>query len=836
MSDLRLALRSLLRNPGFTVVVALTLALGIGATTAVFAVVRSVVLNPLPYHESDRLVALEHGISRINVPSGIGMTVGLYRQYALRSRALESLALYSTAEATVVDDGGPEHLQAVRTTESLPSVLGVAPELGRWFTTEEADAGPRVVVLSHRLWIQRYSGDPAILGETVDLDGETAEVIGVMPASFAFPDARAQLWYPDRIAAITGFGLPFGRIGVARMRPGTTIATTRAELNGLIDDLPNVYPGDAGVLGNIGQGGLRSTVAPLKEVMLGDVGRTLWILLIAVAIVLAVACANVANLFLARAEGRQRDVAVRRALGARLSRLVRLFVTESVLVSLAGGLLGLVVAYGAVNTLVSLGPATLPRLHEVRVDLVTAAVAMLITVVFALIFGSLPLAGGAPGRYSLRESTQPHTPSVSRLRTRHALMAAQVALALVLLMASGLLVRSFLGLRAVDPGFDSSSALTLRIALPTGAYPTRRSAVTGHHAILDRLAALPGVTAVSASTGLPLAERCFGNTVIVRGRATDGASSRPVAQLCAVAGGYVEAMGLRLLRGRGITRDDVERDEPNVVVSQAFASRVFPNEDPLGARIRSNAPPTSTPRPDGAGGFTWDGAPPWLTIVGIVADTPFRALAEVSPVPVVYMPMSIAGGPDIPTIAMLGPGVSTMTYIVRSSTPPLRLAPSVRNAIDDVDRTLATTDVETLEQILDRGSAQTAFTMLLLTIATCVTIALGLVGIYGVVSYVVAQRTREIGLRMALGAEPGSIARLILGGAGTVVNVGIALGIALSLSGGRAMESLLYGVSPRDPSTLVAATLTVLVTALLACWLPARRAARLSPLEALRTE
>ena len=380
-------------------------------------------------------------------------------------------------------------------------------------------------------------------------------------------------------------------------------------------------------------------------------------------------------------------------------------------------------------------------------------------------------------------------------------MGGQVALALVLLVASALMVRSFQNLRAFDPGFVARSALTLRVGLPERAYPTRAAAVAGHSAILDRLAAIPGVTAVSASTGLPLADACFGNGILVQGR--DVADDRPLqlARLCAVSGGHVQALGLRLLRGRAVERDDVERGQPNVVVNKAFADMVFPAGDPIGQRIRSNAPPRTTPRPEGAGNSAWDGgAPPWLTIVGVVSNTPFMALAERNPMPMVYMPMSIAGGPDIPSIAMLGPPVAAMTYVVRSATSPTGLLPAVRGAINDVDATLAISQVSTLEEIVDRASAQMAFTMVLITIAAGVALLLGLIGIYGVISYVVSQRAGEIGVRIALGAPPGSVAGLILRQGGTVALAGIAVGFSAALAGSRLVESLLYNVSPRDPT------------------------------------
>jgi predicted permease len=497
---------------------------------------------------------------------------------------------------------------------------------------------------------------------------------------------------------------------------------------------------------------------------------------------------------------------------------------------------GLALAAAAVRVLVALGPATLPRLGEIRIDGVAFGFAAALSLLAGVSFGAIPMWRGSPGQTSLRESGRSNTVDRSRYRARHALMGAQVALALVLVVASALMVRSFLNLRAFDPGFDASSALTFRVGLPQSGYPTRDAAVSAHDRILDELAAIPGVRAVSASTGLPLSPACFGNSILVQGRPADPERRSPaVAMLCAVTHDYVEAMGVRILRGRALTRDDVERRQPNVLVNRAFVDRFFPQDEPVGKRVRSNAPPTAAARRDLDGTLTWDGAPPWLEIVGVVSNTPLRALAEPNPMPVVYMPMSIAGGPDIPMIAMLGPDVSAMSYVIRTTSSPA-LLPAIRRAVDAVDPGLAIAQVQELRDIVDQGSAQMAFTMVLMTIAAGAALLLGVVGIYGVVSYIVAQRIGEIGVRLALGAEPRGVVRMVVRKGLTVALVGAAAGVSAALASGRFVESLLYNVSPRDPLIFVGTTLTLLAVALLACWLPARRAASVSPIEALRAE
>jgi len=820
------AARRLVRAPLFTLTAILTLALAIGANASIFAVVQSVLLNPLPYPESNRLIELDHGSERLRFPAGMGLTQGLYFQYAARSRTLETLAIYRTFDMTLTGDGDPERIRLARASTSLASVLRVAPAAGRWFTSEEGRPGASpVAVLSHGLWARRYGSDARIVGRMLTVGGVSTQVIGVMPASFAFPDPRVDMWIAEPLAREMGFGL-WGYKGVARLRNGVSLDGARAELNGLIGDVVNAFPGDLHAIGNV-ETGLVFTGRTLIDATVGGVARALWFLLASVGVVMLVASANVANLFLVRSDARQREIAVRRALGASRLGIVRYFLSESALLSLAGGVLGLAVAAGAVGLLVAHGPATLPRLHEIRLGAMTLAFALALSTIAALSFGAIPLWRGAELATSLHEIGRGTTASRSRHRMRHVLMAGQVALALVLLVSSGLMVRSFQKLRALDPGFDARSALTFVIGLPERDYRTREAAVAAHRAMLDRLASLPGVAAASASTCLPLAGGCFGNTLRIEGRTYSNVAPPPIASFVAVAGGYFEAMGMRIVRGRGIDKGDVERNEPVVVVSESMAKRYFANQDPIGQHVASNRAPA---RPGRQPTLTW------LTIVGIVSNTPTRALEETDAIPQVFMPMSIAGGPGIPAIALIGPDTSVMGYVVRSATPPAALLPSVRGAIDGVDRDVAIAQVRTLEETLDRASAQMAFTMVLLAIAASVTLALGVIGIYGVMSYVVSQRTGEIGIRMALGAEPRSVGAMIVRQGATVALGGAVVGLGVALAGGRAIESLLYGVGPRDPGVIATTTLILMSVALFACWIPARRAARLSPLDALRTD
>ena len=820
------ATRRLLRSPAFTLATVTTLALAIAANVAIFTLVNRVVLNPLPYPQSERLIDLDHAAPGLNVPSGVAMTLGLYYYYRDSARTLDAIALYDTLESTLTGSGEPDRIRVVRATQNLAGVLQVPPALGRWFLDDEtAPGGPPVAVLSHGLWTRRYGDDLSILGRTVILDGKPTTVVGIMPPSFAFPDPQVQVWIPRQDARSMVFD-DYSYNGVARLRADVTLAEARAELTGLISRLPLIYPENPATSGIVNRAKLMSVARTLKDAKVGRITRVLWVLLASVAFVLLVACANIANLFLVRSEARQAEIAVRRALGASRTAVAGYFAAESALISTMGGALGLALAWGAVRLLVGFSPGNLPRLEEVSLDGTALLYSLTLTIAAALAFSGIPVWRAAPVAASLHAQGRGNTASRSRHRTRHLLMGAQVALALVLLVASSLLVRSFQKLRAIDPGFDPSSALTFRLGLPDREFPNRRAVVAAHQAILDRLAALPGVTSVSASSRIPLADlgRGMSSLMRVEGRPAPQGTIPPIVAFRAVAGGYFETMGTRLLRGRGIERSDVDRRDLVAVVNDALVKAYFPNQDPIGARVARGTGTVNSS---------------WLMIVGVVPNTPLGSLTEAtatSAAPELYMPMSISGPAETPGQSANGPSVAAMSYVVRSVTAPLGLLPSVRRVVDTVDANLAIAQVRTLQDLLDGASAQMAFTMILLGIAAAVALTLGLVGIYGAVSYIVSQRTKEIGVRLALGAEPRGVAAMIVRQGGLVTLVGIGVGLGAALAGGRLIEALLYDVSPRDPVLFGTAMLTMFGVALAACWLPARRAARVSPVEALRAE
>ena len=821
--------RRLVRSPTFALASGLTLVLVIGANGAIFAVIERVLLNPLPYPSSDRLIVLEHAaVLGGEARAGVTMTPGLYHHYLDRSQTLDSVAIYRTQNQTVTVNGEPERLPVARVTTTLGSVMGVSPTEGRWFSDAEGEPGaPLVAILGHGFWMRRYGGDPGVLRRSLTLNGVAAEIIGVMPASFEFPESRVELWVPDQVTREVSDFAVLSHRGVARLADGATVAGARAELTGLIADLPQAYPGVEGALTLANRFRLTSNALPLKEAMVGSVAQALWILFASVALLLLVACANVANLFLVRSEARQREVAVRRALGANRLRIARFFLAESAPLSAVACTLGLILAWAALRLLVAFGPASLPRLGEVRLDGMTVAFTLVVTMLVALSFGAIPLWLGTAETGVLQEGGRGNTAGRGRYRARQLLIGAQVSVTVVLLIACGLVVRSFQNLRMVDPGFDATSALTFRLGLPDREYPTRGVAVAAHQAVLDQVSASPPVEAVSATTCMPLSGGgfCAGNVLRVQGREIRDDDVPPPVWFSAVAGGYFEAMDMRLLRGRGIDRGDVERAEPIVVVNEALVDAYFPDQDPIGARIAS------------AVGLVEDQNNPrdtaWMRIVGVVSNAALYVLAEAGP-PMLYMPMSIAGGPDMPVLA--GPNVALMSYVVRSETSPLGLLPFVRRDVGTIDSSLALGQVRTLQEMLDDASAPLAFSMVLLSIAAVVALTLSVVGIFGVTSYIASQRTGEIGVRLALGAEPGSIATMIVRQSALVALIGLILGLATALAVGRYVESLLYGVSSRDPGVVTVMSLTVLAVALGACLLPAWRAARVSPVDALRAD
>jgi putative ABC transport system permease protein len=806
--------RRLARAPGFTLAAILTLALAIGANTAIFTLVHRVVLAPLPYPDADRLIALDHTAPGINLPSGLGMSTGLYREYSALP-STESLALYMAHGMTLSGDGGAERIDVLLATPSLGAVLNVGPLLGRWFTEAEGERdGGNAVVLTYSFWQSRFGGDASVIGRALRLDGNTYDVVGVMPRGFAFPDDRARLLLPLQLDMANARPGGFNFRGVALLAAGATHHQARREQNAVIADMPARFPEHAEITqAMVGEVRLGSIAVPLKDHVLGDTARMLWVLLAAVGIVLLIACANIANLFLVRTDGRVRELAVRRALGATAGRVAAYFMAETLVVCAAAGALGLVVGAYAVSAIASTSLITLPRMHEVRLDMTGVMFGAALALMAGAMFGIMPLLRRLPPVAAvLQDAGRGNTVSGRRMRVRQALMAVQVTLAVVLMVAAGLLVRSFDHLRRVDPGFAAESRLAFRVGLSESQYSDHERTAAFNEALLQRIAQLPAVQQVALTTTLPLEGDGWGDPFEIRGRPTPPGALRPIVRMRRVSSDYLATMGIPLVVGRYLDTADDAGTTNAVVVNRAFAEQYFPGEDVIGRQV---------------GPLGTDDDTGWLNVVGVVANTATYSLRDDAATPKVYVPLRTAATVSLP------PGHLT-TYIVRTADHPLALVPFIRRAIEEIDPHVALARPEPLADVVDRARASLAFTMMLLVIAASVALLLGVIGVYAVISYGVTQRTGEIGVRIALGARPADVTGMIVRQSSAVIGLGVLAGLVGAVVTTRLLRSLLYGVAWNDIITYAAVAVGLFAVALVASWLPAARAARVDPLRSLR--
>ncbi|HSJ15652.1 MAG TPA: ABC transporter permease [Longimicrobiales bacterium] len=811
--ELRHAVRRLGSTPGFTAAAILTLALAIGANTAIFALLHRVVLSPLPYPDAGRLVALDHGAPGLDVPSGLGMTSGFYREYG-ELPAVETLALYRRGAATLSGEGPPERLAYVQATPSLTKVLRVQPSLGRWFAESEgAPEGALVVVLSHSLWVSRFGADPGVIGRTTRIDGAPYEIIGVMPESFAFPSADGRFFIAQKLDPAAARPGGFNYEGIARIQPGVTLDALSAQFSGIIARLPERFPEHAGLARSmVDEARLTARPIEYKASVLRGVDQTLWVLLGAVAIVLLIACANLANLFLVRTDGRQREVAVRRALGAGSGKVAGFYFSETLVVAVASALIGLLLAYAAVQLLVARAPVALPRLHEIRLDTVAAGYALLLGLVSGASFAILPLLRRqtAPA-VLLQDGGRGNTAGARRMHARQVLMGAQVSLAVMLLVAAALMIQSFRAMQRIDPGFRAESRLVFRIGLPENEYDRERASAF-HERLLERLNALPGVASAAVTTTLPLDGHGWGDPLDVQGMLPPPGVINPVAALRRVTPAFFATIGVPLRQGRALDETDMRGHSNAAVVNEALAAAYFPDGQVIGRRVRAMG------QEDGG----------WFTIVGVVGNTATHTLREDASTPKIYFPLrtEVVDGTPPP---------HAVSYVVHTGGPPVALVSAVRRLLDELDPNLAIARPEPLEDMVARSGATLAFTMVLLVLAGAVALLLGMIGVYAVIAYAVAQRTAEIGLRLALGARPGDVTTMIVRQSGAVIAAGVLIGLAGAAGGARTLGGLLFGVTPYDLPTFVGVAAGLFGTALLASWLPAQRAARQNPLESLYT-
>jgi predicted permease len=800
--DLAYALRRLRHAPGFTLVAVATLALGIGANAAIFSVVNAVLLRALPFEEPDRLVRLSQTWK--GEPSGVYSPQN-FLDLEAAARSFETLAVYDSTGVTLTGRGQPARIEGTEVTASFFDLLRVKPAFGRTFDAGENEPGrTKVAVLGQGLWRERFGGDPAVVGRTVQLNRETYTIVGIAPAGFSFPE-RTEIWtpveYDARFRTNSRGAWYLGVIG--RLTPGATLRQAQDEVAAIHGRLEREY-----AEANEGVGG---SVQSLQESMVGDSRRALLVLLGAVGLVLLIACVNVANLLLARVAARENELAVRTALGAGRLRLVRQLLTESVTLSLLGGGAGILLASLSLDALLALQPAGVPRLGEVAVDRMVVAFATALSVVTGLLFGVFPALQVVrrPTAQSLREGGRGVLHGRGH-RLRSGLVVGQMALAMMLLAGAGLLLRSFVQLRQVDPGFRTAGALTFRIALPDSAYEDEAPRAAFYDALLARVSALPGVHQAGAIMGVPLGGIRFSLSFDVKGRPPLPPAQQPTMQVRVVTPDYFDTMGIPLLRGRVFERRDVAGAPPAVVISESAAHRYFAGEEPLGQFIT-------------LGWGRGEGKPKvGGEVVGIVGDVKDVGLDKEKP------PECYVAHAQMP--------VPTMDVVLRTSLAPRSLVPSVEKEVRALDPQLPVARVATLEEVVARSISEPRFYMVLLGAFAGMAVFLAALGIFGVMSYAVVQRSREIGIRVALGARPGDVQRMILGHAAALVAVGVAAGLLGSLALSRTIRSLLFELSATDPATLGGMAAVLAAVALVASYLPARRATRVDPVIALRSE
>jgi predicted permease len=797
--DLRHAARVLQRTPGFTVVAVLTLALGIGATAALFSVVYGVLLKPLPFHEPERLVGLYHRGPGVNLPV-MNQGPGTYFTYVDNQRLFEGIGAWDRQEVSITGRGEPERVEALAVTEGTLPLLRVQPILGRLFSKEDDRPGsPMRVLLTHGYWQRKFGGARNVLGQLLEIDGAPADIVGVLPASFKFLRNDPAVLLPLQPDRADANGVSFGFQGLARLKPGVTLPAANADVARMIPLLDHV-PGYKALR-------LEPNIRPLAQDVIGNVGRFLWILLGAAGMVLLIACANVANLFLVRAEGRQSELAVRAALGASRSRIARELLAESLMLGLAGGAAGLLFARAAIDLLRRLAPATLPRVDEIGIDPVVLLFTIVISLITGLFFGLIPvLKFGTVNAASLKEGGRAASDGPVRQRTRNTLVVTEVAMALVLLIISGLMIRTFVALQQVKPGFEQPEEVqTFRIEVPEALIPDRVQMARTHDQIAQRLRQVPGVVSVGIASSITMDGEDNTNPLQVEHVHVPEGQMPPLRRFKSVAPGFFETMGNPLVAGRAITWTDIYQVRPVVVISEVLAREYWGSpSNALGKRVR---------------GFN----PAWYEIVGVSGNERDDGLNQPATA-MVYWPM---------LNEIYRP--RTMSYAVRSSRvgSPGFLR-ELQQAVWSVNPHLPLANFLTLDEIQSDSMAQTSFAMVMLAIAASVALLLGLVGIYGVIAYIATQRTREIGIRIALGAQTGDVRRLFLRHGLLLTGAGIATGIGVSLALTRVMSALLFGVSPMDPATYTAVSVGLGGVALLATWLPARRASRVDPVAALR--
>jgi len=812
------SLRRLFKAPAFALTAIITVGVAIGANALIFSVVNGVILKPLPYADPKSLVGVwlvAPGIMEGPVPQ----SPGTYFMLKDAAASFQHFGLWRNGSATVTGRGEPEQVETLDVTDATLDAVGVRPALGREFSAEDdLPSGPGVVMVSHQYWQRALGGNAGAVGQSITVNGTPREVIGVLPEDFRFLRSNASIVVPFRLDRTTANAAGFSYPGVARLKPGVSLEQANADVSRLMPSLTERFPLPSGISQQMfDDARLGSLVRPLEVDVVGDIGNMLWILLGTVGLVLLVACANVANLFLARAEARQQELAVRLALGAEARQVAWQLMSESLLVAIIGGVLGTALAYGGIQLLSYLQPAQLPRLSEITLDPIVLLFTLGISVLAGLLFGAIPILKYARPHMAsaLKDSSRGSSEGRERHRARNTLVVAQVALAAVLLVASGLMVRTLLAIRDVPPGFQRpEEILTMRISIPTAVVKDPDQVARVHQQIAERIHGIPGVQSVGVTSEVTMGGNNNNDPVWVEEFPTAEGTIPALRRHKYMGAGYSETMGNPLVAGRTLTWNDAHTNQPVAMISENLARELW--KEParaIGKRIRRN-PINGN----------------WVEIVGVAGDE--RQDGATSPAPkIVYWPMKTQGFDGTPFIQR------SQAYVVRSSqlNAPDFLK-QVQQAVWSVNANLPLARVRTMQTIYDESMAQTSFVVVILGIAASVTLLLGLVGIYGVIAYIVAQRRREVGIRMALGAQSESVQRIFVSRGLTLAAIGLTVGLIASAVLMRLLSSLLFGVQPFDPLTYGAVIAGLGGVALLATWLPARQATRIDPMLALRAE
>ena len=799
VQDLRYAARSLRRTPAFSLVAILTLALGIGVNTAVFTVVNGVLLRPLPFPDPERLVAISYDYQSpfLAYP---GLVDSHYLEYRNAARSFEEVASFHRYDVSLTGAGDPTRVRGANVTPEFTRVLRVPPAVGRSFTpTDASPSAERVALVSDQLWRERFGGDLRIVGQTVTLDGQPRRVIGIMPAGFNFP-YEAQVWLP--LAVQLDPHNSSIRPVIGRLKAGVSLEQAHAELESIVRHLP-ARTGER-------KEDFKAKIHPLKHMVVGDVERSLWIFCGAVAFVLLIACANVANLSLMRAASRRQEIAVRSALGAGRRRLMRQLLTESVVISVIGSVVGILIAAVGVRAFIVAAPAgRIPRIEHIHVDWRAIAFTLGVALFTGLLFGVMPALRAT--RTDVRESLSYGTRTVAggQGRIRGTLVITEIALALVLLAGAGLMTRSFVRMRGVDLGFRPENVVAMTIDLPSARYSTAASMRDFHQRVLERLTATPAVNAAGAVNWRPLGGALVSGDFRIEG-------ARPIPSRLnvdkpSVSPGYFAAIGIRLVRGRDFTALDDGRGPGVVIISESVARRFWPGENPVGRRISMADDPTPQD---------------WLTIVGVVNDVVQQDVKSPA-APAIYQPLAQASHPFF---------LGHMTFLARTTGSSAAIASAMRDIVREVDRNQPIENLATMSTLISETTAESRFQTQLLGTFSALAVLLAAIGVYGVLAYAVTERTREIGIRIALGGTSGDVLTMVLGRTLRLVTPGVVLGVAGALLGTRVLTKLLFGVRPDDPITFAVVAAALVVVALVAALAPARRASRVDPLIALKAE